>query len=82
MIDVTLLGPLSEAAGTRKTQVSADSIGELLDILSTRYGPLFKKRTKGSRIVVNGTPIQFKKGKLTPLKPGDEVALLFPVGGG
>ena len=82
MVDVTLLGPVGEAAGTRKTEATAATVGELLDVLTTRYGPLFKKHAKVSRIVVNGTPIQYKRGRLTPLKPGDEVALLVPVGGG
>lgn len=82
MVDVTLVGPISEAAGTRKTQASGATVGELLDDLSTRYGPLFKQRVRASRIVLNGTPIQFKKGRKTPLKDGDEVALLVPVGGG
>lgn len=82
MVDVTLVGPISEAAGTRKTQAAASTVDELLDVLSTRYGDLFKKRAKASRIVVNGTPIQFKKGRKTSLKPGDEVAFLVPVGGG
>ena len=82
MIDVTLIGPVSEAAGTRKTQADAATVGELLDVLNTRYGAQFKKRAKASRIVVNGTPIQFSKGYKTALKSGDEVALLVPVGGG
>ena len=82
MIDVTLLGPLSEAAGTRKTQATADTVAELLDVLATRYGALFKKRVKTCKIVVNGSPIQFIKGKKTQLKSGDEVAFLVPIGGG
>lgn len=82
MIDVTLVGPISEAAGTRKTQADVATVGELLDVLGTRYGPVFKKRAKASRIVVNGTPVQFVKGRRTPLRSGDEVALLVPVGGG
>jgi molybdopterin converting factor small subunit len=82
MVDVTLIGPIGEAAGTRKTQAAASTVGELLDVLSTRYGPVFTKRARASRIVVNGTPIQFKQGHKTPLNAGDEVALLVPVGGG
>jgi len=82
MVDVTLIGPVSEAAGTRKTQVEAATVGELLEALNRRFGAQFKKRAKASRVVVNGTPIQFAKGRKTPLKAGDEVALLVPVGGG
>jgi len=82
MIEVTLLGPLSEAAGTRRTDASAATVGELIDVLTERYGTLFRKRAKACRIVVNGTPIQFIKGKKTELKTGDEVAFLVPIGGG
>jgi molybdopterin converting factor small subunit len=82
MVDVTLIGPIGEAAGTRKTQAAASTVGELFDVLSTRYGPVFTKRARASRVVVNGTPIQFMKGPKTPLKAGDEVAFLVPVGGG
>ena len=82
MVRVILLGPISEAAGTRKTEAEAATVGELLDALSARYGRVFEKRAKAARIVVNGTPIQFVKGRRTRLEPGDEVAFLVPVGGG
>ncbi len=82
MVEVTLIGPMAEAAGTRKTEAGAGTIRELVDVLSARYGPLFKQRARGSRIVVNGAPVQFRKGHKTPLHDGDEVAFLYPIGGG
>jgi len=82
MVDVTLVGSIGEAAGTRRTQVKAGNIKELLEILNSRYGAAFARRAKASRIVVNGSPIQFGEGVKTPLKEGDEVALLVPTGGG
>ena len=82
MVDVTLVGPIGEAAGTRKTEASAATVGELVETLKARFGPAFAKRAGAARIVVNGSPIQFGKGLKTPLQPGDEVALLVPVGGG
>lgn len=82
MVEVTLVGPMAEASGTRKTEAAAASVGELIEVLTARYGPLFKQRARGSRIVVNGTPIQFKKGLKSPLNDGDEVAFLVPIGGG
>lgn len=82
MIEVTLVGSIGEAAGTRRTEADASTVAELLDVLGSRYGPAFQKRARAARIVVNGSPIQFGKGVRTPLSPGDEVALLVPVGGG
>jgi molybdopterin converting factor small subunit len=82
MVEVTLIGPMAEAAGTRKTEAGAASVRELIDVLAARYGPLFKQRARGARIVVNGAPIQFKKGHKTSLNDGDKVAFLYPIGGG
>jgi molybdopterin converting factor small subunit len=82
MVHVTMLGPIGEAAGTRKTEASAATVGELIEVLSARYGPDFKKRVGAARIVVNGSPIQFGKGLKTTLGEGDKVAFLVPVGGG
>ncbi len=82
MIAVTLVGSIGEAAGTRKTEVDADTVAEVLEALGARYGAGFRKKAKASRIMVNGAPIQFSKGIKTRLSPGDEVALLVPVGGG
>jgi molybdopterin converting factor small subunit len=82
MVEVTLVGPMAEAAGTRKTEAEAATVGELIEALTARYGALFKQRARGSRIVLNGTPIQFKKGHKTALADGDEVAFLVPIGGG
>lgn len=82
MVEVTLVGPMAEASGTRKTEAEAANVAELIEVLTARYGPLFKQRARGSRIVLNGTPIQFKKGLKSQLSDGDEVAFLVPVGGG
>ena len=82
MVEVTLVGSIGEAAGTRSTEASAATVGELLEVLNARFGPVFTKRAGSARIVVNGSPIQFGRGLKTRLEPGDEVALLVPVGGG
>lgn len=82
MVDVTLVGSIGEAAGARHTQVEAATVGQVLEELGARYGAVFAKKARAARIVVNGSPIQFGKGLATPLRPGDEVALLVPVGGG
>jgi len=82
MVEVILVGSIGEAAGTRKTEASASTVAELLDVLNARFGKTFAKRAGASKIVVNGSPIQFGEGVKTPLQPGDEVALLVPTGGG
>ena len=82
MVQVMLVGPIGEAAGERSTEADASSLGELIDLLSTRYGDAFSRRVRASRITVNGSPVQFLKGRETPLASGDEVAFLVPVGGG
>ncbi len=79
---VTLLGPLRELAGTQATTSEADSAAALLDELGGRYGDDFRRQARKARILVNGGPIQFGRGVRTRLSDGDEVALVFPVGGG
>jgi molybdopterin converting factor small subunit len=73
---------MSEAAGTRRTEAEASTVRELVAVLAARYGATFESRVAASRIVVNGTPIQFARGLRTALEPGDEVAFLVAVGGG
>jgi len=82
MVDVTLVGAISEIAGTRSLEAEASTVGELIDVLSGRFGRDFKKAVRGARIVVNGSPSQYLAGNKTPLGAGDEVAFLVPAGGG
>lgn len=79
---VALLGPLHDAAGMASLESQARNVEQLLEELSRRFGPDFGKKARSARIVLNGTAIQFQKGRKTSLEDGDEISLLFPVGGG
>jgi molybdopterin converting factor small subunit len=66
------------AAGTGREDVSARSVGELLDAARSRHGDRFGAVLNRARIWVNGDPVS--PGHL--LHDGDEVAVLPPVSGG
>ncbi len=58
----------------------APTLGALLSLASARYGEGFTAVLASSRVWVNGDePAQ---GPETPLREGDEVAVLPPVSGG
>ena len=76
MITVKLYGLLRIESGIKEQQVQADSIKEVLQILSDCG--LSKKDLVGCVILVNGNSAT-KKSKLTD---GDTVVLMSPVAGG
>ena len=60
--------------------VDAPTLGALLSAASARYGPEFAAVLASSRVWVNGD--EAAQGPDTPLRDGDEVAVLPPVSGG
>jgi molybdopterin converting factor small subunit len=60
--------------------MSAATLGELLDAARARYGVEFAAVLDGSRVWINGD--EAAAGDATPLRDGDEVAVLPPVSGG
>ena len=56
------------------------TLGELLDRAAERYGDAFTRILPRCRLWVNGE--EPASGLDTPLRPGDEVAVLPPVSGG
>lgn len=77
---VTLLffAAARQAAGVASESVEAATVGEVLDGARSRHGDAFAAILEGSRVWVNGEPA----GEDTPLRDGDEVAVLPPVSGG
>ncbi len=67
-----------EAAGTRQLELTADTVGDVLEQARGRFGPTFSAILDGCRVWVNGEPSL----PATPLSDGDEVAILPPVSGG
>jgi molybdopterin converting factor small subunit len=66
------------AAGTGREDVSARSVGELLDAARVRHGERFAAVLNRARVWVNGDPVAPDQA----LRDGDEVAILPPVSGG
>jgi MoaD family protein len=61
------------------------TVKEALNLLSSRYGKELKRRLSGQGnwvIMLNDKNIKFQKDLETPLKPGDQIAILTPLSGG
>ena len=72
---------LSKVIG-RRVEMDADTVGELLDKATARFGDEFTRSTKTALIVVNGISINTLQGRKTKLTATDEVWFLKPAGGG
>ncbi len=67
-----------EAAGTDRAEIDGDTVGEVLALARSRFGPAFASVLDGSKVWVNGEPARGEDR----LEPEDEVAVLPPVSGG
>lgn len=80
----------SVTAGEKETEVSASTLGEVIDRLVVKYGDAFKERifdssgnlSKFLNFYVNGKNINFLKQLETQLNDGDKVLILPTVSGG
>ncbi|MDH4123419.1 MAG: MoaD/ThiS family protein [Thermoplasmata archaeon] len=86
---VSFHATLREVAGVSETELSADSLRELLDVLKSRFGDrLHGMIVQGGSlrddvvILVNGQNIAHEKGLDTELDEQDDVAIFPPVSGG
>ena len=77
-VRLLLFAAAREAAGTRQVELTAATVGDVLDQARGRFGDSFSAILDGCRVWVNGEP-SFPS---TPLSDGDEVAILPPVSGG
>lgn len=83
MIHVRVYAMLIDIVGSRTLEVEgAKTVGELIEILNSRYPGFRKELEKGFLILVNGTNILHMKGLDTEIKDGDTVVIFPPVGGG
>lgn len=78
MVKVRLFAALRELAGSSQVEADGRTAGDVVDILSSRYGERFAQIAAVGSVVVNGE----RAARSTPLTTGDEVALLPPVSGG
>jgi molybdopterin converting factor small subunit len=72
---------LARTLGDR-VEIEAASVGELLDKASGQYGDPFRAALATAAIIVNGRSINLRKGRATPLSPGDTVWMVRPSSGG
>ena len=78
MVKVRLFAALRELAGASEVEAEGRSAGDVIDVLSSRYGERFTQIAAVGTVVVNGE----RASRSTPVAAGDEVALLPPVSGG
>ncbi|MBN2113145.1 MAG: MoaD/ThiS family protein [Acidimicrobiia bacterium] len=78
MARLRLFASLREAAGAGSVEVPGDTVQEVLDQATARFGPAFARALLTAQTWVNGE----RAGPATPVRADDEVALIPPVAGG
>ncbi|MHA2406502.1 MAG: ubiquitin-like small modifier protein 1 [Candidatus Hermodarchaeia archaeon] len=89
-VTVRMFTSLRALTGIRETQLEAEVVQEVIDILSNQFGDKFRKMVlepDGSlksyfHVLVNGRHVRLQQGLQTPLSEGDVVAIFPPIGGG
>ena len=66
------------AAGTGRTEIDGDTVGDVVANACTRFGPEFAVLVQSCRVWRNGEPAL----ATDEVSPDDEVAILPPVSGG
>lgn len=77
-VRVRLFALLRELADAGTVEASGATAGEVAAALAARYGERFASVVETSTFVVNGE----RATAATPVRDGDEVAILPPVSGG
>jgi MoaD family protein len=78
VVTVRLFAALRELAGSSEVEAEGRTAGDVVRVLSSRYGDRFAQIAAVGSVVVNGE----RATQDTPIATGDEVALLPPVSGG
>ncbi|MDH3517652.1 MAG: MoaD/ThiS family protein [Acidimicrobiia bacterium] len=78
MVTVRLFAGLREAAGVDRADIEGETVGDVLDAASQRYGAAFVARLSRARVWLNGD----EADPADLVSEGDEVALIPPVSGG
>lgn len=82
MVKVRYFGTARTKFGTPSDEFEVGSVNELAEALNNKYPKYAVKDLRNFLYYVNGEPIASLKMFKTPLKDGDEVAMLSPVSGG
>ena len=78
VVKVRLFAALRELAGASEVEAEADTVAEVIEVLSARYGERFSRIVEVGSAVVDGERVD----RDTVMTDGQEVALLPPVSGG
>jgi MoaD family protein len=77
-VTVRLFAALRELAGSSHVDAQGDTVGDVVEALSARFGDRFAGVARVGSAVVDGE----RADASTPLAEGQEMALLPPVSGG
>ncbi len=78
MVALRLFAAARDAAGTAHDDFPAETVGEVLERASHRYGTRFEEVLGRSQVWCNGEAADLTQ----PVRAGDEVAVLPPLSGG
>lgn len=78
MVKVRLFAALRELASASQVEAEGRTAGDVVDVLSARFGERFAQIAAVGSLVVNGD----RATRSTVLADGDELAVLPPVSGG
>ncbi len=78
MAKLRLFANLRELAGTSRLDVPSDTVGEVIEAASEKFGPDFRRGVETARVWVNGETASMDDS----VTEHDEVVLLPPVSGG
>ncbi len=81
MATLLLFGAISEIAGSKREEIEASTLGELLESVNARFGERFGRALEHCAIAIDGKTVD-SVDPATPIEPGSEIAVLPPVSGG